>query len=376
MILNNFLYSGFNFDQEENHLKFQFRMLNAILLISAFFSALVGVLSDLKINDVGEIHTKINYIYSLVSLALIFLLRREKKNYIVVSHTLLVSSLFTFASALVFVSQDEFRMIWFYLLVFVAFILAGKKSGLLYALVSIGIIITANIFMELHLSEIAIHTAILGLMIASLLSLTYTNRIDAYEKSLKELNENLRELAFTDGLTGIINRRSFDELSRHYFETAKRDKIELSLLILDIDFFKKVNDNYGHHVGDLLLVEFVRTIEPLLRKSDNFGRIGGEEFGVLLSDTDESNSARLAQEICDTIRAKEIQHKGSLISEYVTISIGVVCCIADEALDDEVLISRADEMLYEAKESGRDRYIIASYVSAATVHTTSESLNT
>lgn len=352
MILNNFLYSGFNFDQEENHLKFQFRMLNAILLISAFFSALVGVLSDLKINDVGEIHTKINYIYSLVSLALIFLLRREKKNYIVVSHTLLVSSLFTFASALVFVSQDEFRMIWFYLLVFVAFILAGKKSGLLYALVSIGIIITANIFMELHLSEIAIHTAILGLMIASLLSLTYTNRIDAYEKSLKELNENLRELAFTDGLTGIINRRSFDELSRHYFETAKRDKIELSLLILDIDFFKKVNDNYGHHVGDLLLVEFVRTIEPLLRKSDNFGRIGGEEFGVLLFHTDLSGALALGEKIHEALKSISFECSGEYIG--ITCSIGV-SQIKQSDTSFHALFERADEALYKAKAEGRNR---------------------
>lgn len=352
MILQNFLYSGFGFNEEENHLKFQFKMLNSILLISAFFSALVGVLSDLKINDVGEIHTKVNYVYSLLSLVLIFLLRREKKSYRVVSHALLLSSLFTFTSDLIFVPQDEFRIVWFYLLIFVAFILAGKKSGLLYTLVSIVIIIAANTFIELHISEIGINTAILGLMIGSLLSLTYTSRISAYEKSLKELNENLKELAFTDGLTGIINRRSFDELSAHYFETAKRDKIGLSLLILDIDFFKKVNDNYGHHVGDLLLIEFVNTIKPLLRKSDNFGRIGGEEFGILLFHTDANGALALAEKIHEALKSISFECSGEYIG--VTCSIGISQIKQSDRSFHE-LFERADKGLYRAKAEGRNR---------------------
>jgi len=95
--------------------------------------------------------------------------------------------------------------------------------------------------------------------------------------------------------------------------------------------------------------------------------LGGEEFGVLLTDTDESNSAKLARDICDAVRKKQLKHEKSSVHEFITISIGVVCCIADDALDDEVLISRADEMLYEAKETGRDRYMITSNVCAAKV---------
>jgi diguanylate cyclase (GGDEF)-like protein len=104
----------------------------------------------------------------------------------------------------------------------------------------------------------------------------------------------------------------------------------------------------------------------LKRPSDFVFRLGGEEFGVLLTQTDESSSAKLAREIGDAVRGKKIPHSASQSSEYLTISIGVVCCIADDALNDEILISRADEMLYEAKETGRDRYIITSNVSEST----------
>ena len=103
--------------------------------------------------------------------------------------------------------------------------------------------------------------------------------------------------------------------------------------------------------------------ETLRRPSDFVFRLGGEEFGVLLTQTDESNSAKLARELCDAIREEKLEHKGSAVNNFLTISIGVVCCIADDALNEDILISRADEMLYEAKETGRDRYIITTNVS-------------
>jgi diguanylate cyclase (GGDEF)-like protein len=139
-------------------------------------------------------------------------------------------------------------------------------------------------------------------------------------------------------------------------------------MMLDIDYFKQYNDTYGHVEGDFALKSVAKVLKDTLqRPSDYVFRLGGEEFGVLLSETDESSSAKLAREICDAIRERKLKHENSKAGEFVTISIGVVCCIADDALNDEILISRADEMLYEAKESGRDRYVITSNVSAATI---------
>jgi diguanylate cyclase (GGDEF)-like protein len=137
--------------------------------------------------------------------------------------------------------------------------------------------------------------------------------------------------------------------------------------MLDIDFFKQYNDTYGHIEGDYALKAVAKVLKDTLKRPSDFVfRLGGEEFGVLFSGANESDSARLAQEICDAIRAREILHENSKVNKYLTISIGLVCCIADSALDDELLISGADDMLYKAKENGRDRYAISSSVSEAT----------
>lgn len=352
MILNNFLYSGFDFSEDENHLRFKFKMINLILIIVAFFSALFGILSDMGINDIGAIHAKVNYVYSFLTLALILFLRLDKENYTFVSHALLLFSMMTFTSALLLVPQDEFRMIWFYLLIFVAYILKGSYSGLFYTVLSIAVIITANTLTQLDISQVGINSAVLGLVIGSFLSWTYTNKIDSYEKSLHEKNKELRQLASTDSLTGVINRRSFDELSKHYFETAQREREALTLLLLDLDFFKSVNDRYGHHAGDMLLVHFAKAIEPLLRKSDIFSRIGGEEFAILLFHTDLNGGLILAEKIHKTLKNIALACGDEQIS--ITSSIGISQTRQSDT-DFYELFKRADKALYQAKEEGRNR---------------------
>ena len=190
--------------------------------------------------------------------------------------------------------------------------------------------------------------------------------LEVTTKKLKRANKKLENVSYTDVLTGLHNRRYFNYVYDRELKRAKRSNTYITFMMLDIDYFKQYNDAYGHLEGDLALKSVANILKDTLKRpSDYVFRLGGEEFGVLLSETDESNSAKLAREICDAVRGEKIKHRDSEISEYITISIGVVCCIADDALDDEVLISRADEMLYEAKESGRDRYIITSNVSAA-----------
>ncbi|MBN2817095.1 MAG: diguanylate cyclase [Campylobacterales bacterium] len=183
---------------------------------------------------------------------------------------------------------------------------------------------------------------------------------------LKKANKKLENVSYTDVLTGLHNRRYFNHIYERELKRAKRANNYITFMMLDIDYFKQYNDTYGHLEGDFALKSVAKVLKDRLKRpSDYVFRLGGEEFGVLLSETDESNSAKLARDICDAIKARELKHEGSKISEYVTISIGVVCCIADDALDDEIMISRADEMLYRAKEEGRDRYVITSNVSRA-----------
>ena len=191
-------------------------------------------------------------------------------------------------------------------------------------------------------------------------------KLEIATKKLKRANKKLENVSYTDALTSLHNRRYFNFVYDRELKRAKRTKSYITFMMLDIDFFKQYNDTYGHIEGDYALKSVAKVLkDSLKRPSDFVFRLGGEEFGVILIDTDESNSARLAREICDAIRAREIKHEASSVNKYLTISIGVVCCIADEALNEEVLISCADEMLYRAKEGGRDGYIITTNVSEA-----------
>ncbi len=352
MQLHHFLYSDFEFKEDEDLLKFKFRMINSILVIVAVSSALFGVLSDLGINDIGPVHSKVDYVYSFLTLSLLFYLRRSKHNYNTTAHLLLLFSLAAFTSALIFVPQDEFRLIWFYLLVLVAFMLKGTSGGLIYTAASIAVILGVNVFFELQLSATAIVSAILGLVIGSALLRIYTDKIGDYEKTLKEKNIALGILASTDELTGIMNRRIFKKVSERYFDTAQRDRIALTLLLLDLDHFKKVNDTFGHQVGDRLLKSFVEAIKPVLRRSDILARIGGEEFGVLLFKTDAQGAQTLAEKMRKAIEGLSIEHEGEVIQ--VTTSIGVAQNMRrDNSFD--AIFSRADKALYKAKEQGRNR---------------------
>ncbi len=352
MSLNNFLYSGFKFGEDEYLNKFKFKMINSIFIIVGFFSAFFGLLSDLGINDIGPIHSKVNYIYSFLMIILIFVLRSSKKHYQPVIHSFLIISLMTFTSSLIFVPQDEFRIIWFYLLIFVAYMLNGKTSGILFTLASIAVILISNFFIELQLSQTAINSGILGLIIGSFLSNVYTNKITDYENTLKQQNSNLSLLASTDYLTGIMNKRIFNEIFKRYFHTAQKDGFSLTLLLLDLDYFKRINDNYGHQMGDKLLILFVKTIEETLSKSDIFARIGGEEFAILLSQIDSEDAYKLAEEIRKEVENIMINHKGKNIS--LTTSIGLTQNLETDNSSEDIF-SRADMALYQAKNTGRNQ---------------------
>ena len=221
---------------------------------------------------------------------------------------------------------------------------------------------------------VAIIVAILSLSLYVFRSIQKDQtRLELTTKKLKLANKKLENVSYTDSLTGLNNRRYFNYVYEKELKRAKRSISYITFMMLDIDFFKQYNDTYGHVEGDHALKSVSNVLrDTLKRPSDYVFRLGGEEFGVLLTDTNESNSAKLAQDICDAIRGRKIKHEKSTVNEFVTISIGVVCCMADDTLNDELLISRADEMLYEAKGTGRDRYIITSDVSFATPKSSNE----
>jgi diguanylate cyclase (GGDEF)-like protein len=162
------------------------------------------------------------------------------------------------------------------------------------------------------------------------------------------------ELATTDSLTGIMNRRQFMSLAEQEFRRTRRYHHLFSLLILDIDHFKRINDSYGHMFGDQVIKAVVQEVAHILRKTDYLGRFGGEEFVILLSESDSGQALLVAQRILEGVAATTFHIREETVS--VTVSIGVTTYqTEDESLD--ALLERADEALYQAKRQGRNRAI-------------------
>ena len=192
-------------------------------------------------------------------------------------------------------------------------------------------------------------------------------RLEIATKKLKRVNKKLENVSYTDSLTTLHNRRYFNFVYDRELKRAQRTHSYLTFMMLDIDFFKQYNDTYGHIEGDHALKSVAKVLKDTLKRPSDFVfRLGGEEFGVLATQTNVEDSTELAQKICDSVLGREILHENSKANKFLTISIGVVCCIADDALIDDILITRADTMLYKAKENGRNRCEVSTDVSEAT----------
>lgn len=169
----------------------------------------------------------------------------------------------------------------------------------------------------------------------------------------------IRQLAMIDGLTGILNRRAFMDRAEQEMATALRNRQPLSLLMFDIDHFKRINDEYGHASGDTALVEISKLLAQRLRKQDTFGRYGGEEFCILLPATDEAGARVLAEELRQAVEEKRLSIGEAEIS--LTISIGIGVCHAQCAgcqSDFNKMLSDADRALYQGKAEGRNRVVL------------------
>ncbi len=178
------------------------------------------------------------------------------------------------------------------------------------------------------------------------------------EQQLITLQKELEELSFRDGLTGVANRRRFDAMMELEWSNAQRNLQPLSLIMLDIDYFKQYNDCYGHLEGDICLKRVAWILTAVAtRARDLLARFGGEEFVLVLPETDEAAARMLAERCRDLIQAEQIPHEQSSISPVLTISLGVGTVIPGHG--DELLsfIDTVDKRLYEAKLRGRDRIV-------------------
>ena len=177
--------------------------------------------------------------------------------------------------------------------------------------------------------------------------------------NLKIKNDMLEKLSMYDGLTNIRNRRYFDETFEKTFSEIKRDKKSLAVLMIDIDFFKPYNDNYGHGQGDETLRKVAKALEKTIKRASDFvARYGGEEFVILLKDINKDGVEAVANNLLNAVRELKITHEFSKIEKYVTVSIGASFYNSSSVITKLELLLNADETLYSVKNSGRNNFAI------------------
>lgn len=179
------------------------------------------------------------------------------------------------------------------------------------------------------------------------------------ELALQEANLKLENLAHLDSLTGVANRRRFDEHFAREWQRLSRDHQPLSLILLDVDYFKLYNDHYGHQQGDDCLVRLAQALDLLTyRSTDLVARYGGEEFAIVLPAADVAGAIAVAKRVQMTIQALAIPHCQSIVGDTVSVSMGIASTQPSAAEFPEALIKKADKALYQAKQRGRNQYFI------------------
>nr|WP_259457952.1 sensor domain-containing diguanylate cyclase [Salipaludibacillus neizhouensis] len=194
-----------------------------------------------------------------------------------------------------------------------------------------------------------------GKLIAALLSIVDITVKKQTESELIQANKLLKRLAEQDGLTGVSNRRHFDNELQNYWESSLNNNTPLSLIMLDIDYFKLYNDEYGHQAGDDCLKSITKVIDQKLTDTDTvFARYGGEEFAIILPDYSAEEALNLAQKLHQSIQKLSIPHTSSPLCDEVTVSFGISTILPNQENKSSELIENADKALYAAKEDGRN----------------------
>ncbi|OOW15057.1 GGDEF domain-containing protein [Acinetobacter sp. MF4640] len=248
------------------------------------------------------------------------------------------------------------------------FLLTGVKPGYVFitGIVAAGVsflvlISTLVKFDAIVMGRVMFGSCLLGFIISRMIyareRIIFLNirRAKISEKIHRIHTSELLHLSQNDELTKISNRRNFDEMMDTYYEQSRQDETPLSILFIDVDFFKKYNDCYGHQKGDDVISSIAKSIKNAIRHMDFVARYGGEEFVVLLPETDAHGAYAVASNIYRAIERLEIPHEMSEVSAFVTISLGITVFKGEVDLSKAELLGIADQALYRAKQLGRNQ---------------------
>jgi diguanylate cyclase (GGDEF)-like protein len=342
---------GVEFGTDEELFQFRFRLLHVSLLLGVVFSGALVLADWWGLNEQGRIHFAVLEAFFLVNLILAILLWGRKDRFAAVAWSFFVVWFLVDMSALCFIPKNELRPIWFFVQVGVVYAILGTSAGLFTAVLALVTIVGANRYLPVPFSSNAMVTLVFSLCAVTVFLHVYTKRLIAYHQHVTEANAVLREMSSRDPLTGIHNARAFYETSDYLIRQAQRAGAPFSVLFVDLDHFKSINDRYGHEAGDAVLKEVADCLAKYTRGSDALGRIGGDEFLILLPHTDLSGAKLLADKLRQNVETLMPSIGSSRIR--VTVSIGVARNQADRESMAKIK-QHADQAMYQAKAAGRN----------------------
>ena len=371
VIINNFLLSGHTFLRDNKYQKYKFIFLNNIVGFAIIVSIIMGFI---RLQH-GSFLAYIDFLLAFIlSIGLFYLrINREKIEKIATLMIILLYGLFILIYLLNSIQHTTFEL--FFLLLISASFLKGSKFGFGVLVVIISSIVLIQIFdlATMKHSNMDVFTFSIYLFALFFTMNLYEALKNAQQKELEYLNNNLELLvqnktddlllvnrrleeekealkimSTTDQLTGLHNRTQLEDIFEYEKMQSLRYKKAFSMIMIDIDYFKDVNDNYGHSVGDKVLQEFAQIFRATFRDVDTISRWGGEEFLILVPNTDLSGIKEVALRVQTAIHQKEFSIVG-----HKTVSMGVTTLQEDD--DFTSIVKRSDAALYHAKNRGRDR---------------------
>ena len=342
-------------------------ILNAMFFITIVIN-LLFMLINLFITQTYMLFFVNFFMVSLIGYALYLL--REKQKYSLAS----IIGIFTLVTAFILVillkHGDKYSLIWTYFFVPYAIITMGAKRGFVISLIFISIILAIcytgiDIWDEGRWDSETLFRISLAhfIMLYVIYAIQNSNekaneKIEALREKEKIQLQLLEKLSITDTLTGLYNRRFFEEIFPRQIKRAQNQKLLLTFFTLDLDYFKQYNDTYGHQQGDLVLVQIADILKEVFNKSDDYTfRMGGEEFSGLFLDHDLNYIHEMIARIATTLKERHIEHKGNPQERVLTCSIGVYVQKPDSTLNHQEIYRLADEAMYQAKKNGRNQTV-------------------
>jgi diguanylate cyclase (GGDEF)-like protein len=350
--LAQWVFGHVEFGEDEELDAFRFRFLAIILLSGAVFTA-IFVLGELtRINPIASAHVRSMSVFTVMALMLWVLLRGHKQRFWTIAWAYELTCLLEYTSALVFVPEDELRVLWFMTNVPGVYILLGQKAGAVIAVITITGLGLANSHLSAPYSPNAMATLLVSLAYVAIFFHVYADRSLSYFLRMQRSNRELRYMASHDLLTGVLNARAYYTQCDQRIHLATRHKEPYAVLFVDLDHFKSINDTHGHAAGDIVLKSVAQALKGRLRKSDLVGRIGGEEFCVFLPGTEVQSALALAEDLRKTVET--LMPDIGTTHLRVTASIGVAQSQSCTQCMQEIQ-QKADQAMYLAKSRGRNR---------------------